>query len=123
MNVDGRVKVVDGWKRERARSRLRGLTVLIPSPESGRVDLAQAEFRYGNGNSDRYDLSRARRVILSGGRYDLLAQLRAWLLYPAQLLRDCEWHLVYISLPLQLQFLSISDPILYVCWHVDQATD
>jgi hypothetical protein len=37
--VDGRVKVVDGWKRERARSRLRGFTVLIPSPESGRVDL------------------------------------------------------------------------------------
>ena len=45
--MDGRVKVVDEWKREMARSRLRGWTVLIPSPESGRVDLAQAEFRYG----------------------------------------------------------------------------
>jgi len=58
MNVDGRVKVVDGWKRERTRSRLRGLTVLIPSPESGRVDLCcRQNFDTGNGNSDRYDLS------------------------------------------------------------------
>jgi|ERR1700722_4235588 hypothetical protein len=58
MNVDGRVKVVDGWKRERARSRLRGLTVLIPSPESGRVDLCcRQNFDTGNGNSNRYDLS------------------------------------------------------------------
>ena len=45
MNVDGRVESVDGWKRGRAKSRVRRLTVLIPSTEGGWVDLAlQAEF-------------------------------------------------------------------------------
>jgi hypothetical protein len=76
MNVDGRVKVCGwGWKRERARSRLRGWTVLIPSPESGRVDLGgRQNFDTGNGHSTRYDLSVRVSPFLSGGPYSLLAQ-------------------------------------------------